>query len=183
MEWSDVGDWIKNNAGKGAALVGSLATGNVPGAVAAGVSMVSGATGTDDPSKALQRLQTDPDTMVKLEQIAHDEEASIRRHLEEMKRLELEDEQARHHEQQKTIRTGDTADDEYVRHTRPGIARQSWWATIAYCLIMEIGHGAGLLESGASPVIAGILIGPAGAYMGFRTADKIGAFKKKLAKR
>lgn len=46
MKWQDVGDWIKRNAGPGAALVGSLVTGNIPGAVAAGVSIVSGATGT-----------------------------------------------------------------------------------------------------------------------------------------
>lgn len=31
----DVGEWIKGNAGAGAALAGSLLTGNVPGAVAA----------------------------------------------------------------------------------------------------------------------------------------------------
>ena len=30
MNWTDVGSWIKDNAGTGAALVGSLLTGNVP---------------------------------------------------------------------------------------------------------------------------------------------------------
>lgn len=30
MEWRDVGDWLKSNAGTGAALVGSLLTGNIP---------------------------------------------------------------------------------------------------------------------------------------------------------
>ena len=39
MNWSDVGSWLKDNAGTGAALVGSLLTGNVPGAVAAGVAL------------------------------------------------------------------------------------------------------------------------------------------------
>ena len=41
MNWKDVGAWVKKNAGPGAALVGSLVTGNVPGAVAAGVSIIS----------------------------------------------------------------------------------------------------------------------------------------------
>ena len=65
MDWSSVGDWIKGNAGSGAALVGSLLTGNIPGAVAAGMSLVSGATGTDNPSDALMQLQTNPDAMLK----------------------------------------------------------------------------------------------------------------------
>ena len=37
MNWSDVGDWIIGNAGNGFSLVGSLLTGNVAGAIAAGV--------------------------------------------------------------------------------------------------------------------------------------------------
>ena len=37
MNWAEVGKWLKENAGIGATLVGSLLTGNVPGAVAAGV--------------------------------------------------------------------------------------------------------------------------------------------------
>lgn len=53
MEWRDVGDWLKNNAGPGAALVGSLLTGNIPGAIAAGVSLVGGATGEANPDKSL----------------------------------------------------------------------------------------------------------------------------------
>lgn len=31
--WSKVGDWLKDNAGSGAALVGSLVTGNVPATI------------------------------------------------------------------------------------------------------------------------------------------------------
>lgn len=34
-----VGDWIKNNAGSGTALVGSLLTGNATGEPAAGISL------------------------------------------------------------------------------------------------------------------------------------------------
>lgn len=41
MDWNGVGTWLKGNAGTGAALVGSLLTGNVPAAVVAGVALVS----------------------------------------------------------------------------------------------------------------------------------------------
>jgi hypothetical protein len=33
MSWSSVGEWLKTNTGSGLALVGSLLTGNVPGAI------------------------------------------------------------------------------------------------------------------------------------------------------
>ena len=128
MNWSDVGDWLKKNAGKGAALIGSLVTGNIPGAVAAGVSMISSATGTDDPAEALAQLQQDPQAVVRLREIAQREQESIRKHIEEMKRLELEDLQRTHETTQRTIRAGDRAEDRFVRWTRPG---QSWVSLIA----------------------------------------------------
>lgn len=40
-DWGKVGGWLKDNAGTGAALVGSLLTGNAPGAIAAGISLVT----------------------------------------------------------------------------------------------------------------------------------------------
>ena len=121
--WSEVGNWIKENAGSGAALVGSLVTGNVPGAIAAGVSLISGSTGTDDPDKALEQLKNNPDALVKLKELYLKNEQSVRNHLENMTRLKLEDEQAQHHEAQLTTRAGDYSDDRLVRWTRP---LQSW---------------------------------------------------------
>lgn len=123
MNWSEVGAWIKDNAGTGAALVGSLLTGNVPGAVAAGVSLVTGATGQATPDKALASLQNDPATMVRLRELAVQEEASIREHIRAMTEAELKDKQAEHEQTQLTIRAGDQAEDGFVRRTRPG---QSW---------------------------------------------------------
>jgi hypothetical protein len=128
MDWKSVGEWIKGNAGAGAALVGSLLTGNLPGAVAAGVAIVSSATGTADPNQALLQLQTDPATMVRLKELAIQDEQSIRAHMEAMTRLALEDAQAEHHETQETIRAGDRAEDRFVRWTRPG---QSWLSLAA----------------------------------------------------
>lgn len=128
MKWSDVGSWIKDNAGTGASLVGSLLTGNVPGAVAAGVALVSGATGTNDPAKALAALQADPATLVRLKELAVQEEASIRQHIQAMEEARLKDAQAEHEQTQLTIRSGDNAEDPFVRRTRPA---QAWLSLVA----------------------------------------------------
>jgi len=178
MNWSDVGSWLKENAGSGAALVGSLLTGNVPGAVAAGVALVSSATGSADPAKALAALQTDPATVLKLRELAVQEEASIREHIRSMEEMRLKDEQAAHEQQQETIRGGDKAEDEYVRHTRPMMARQSWYATMFYVIAFEGLKAAEVFKAGASWDLAMIIIAPAAAYLGFRSMDK---FKKKTS--
>ena len=176
MNWSDVGSWLKENAGSGAALVGSLLTGNVPGAVAAGVALVGSATGTNDPAKALAALQADPATVVKLKELSVQEEASIREHVRAMEEMRLKDEQAAHEQQQLTIRSGDVAEDEYVRNTRPMMARQSWYATMAYILGFEALKALEVFKVGASWDLAMIIIAPAAAYLGFRSLDK---FRKK----
>lgn len=176
MNWTDVGKWLKENAGTGATLVGSLLTGNVPGAVAAGVALVGSATGTNDPVQALAALQSDPATVLKLKELAYKEEASIREHIRAMEEMRLKDEQAAHTEQQQTIRGGDTADDEYVRHTRPMMARQSWYATMAYVIGFEGLKALDVFKVGASWDLSMIVIAPAAAYLGFRSLDK---FRKK----
>lgn len=170
--WTDVGDWLKTNAGSGAALVGSLITGNIPGAVAAGVALVSGATGHSTPDQALAALQSDPASVLKLREMALAEEKSIRDHIRAMKELELVDAQKAHETQQATIRAGDAVEDAYVRHTRPLMARQSWYATMAYVVAFEALKAFGLIQTGAVVELAMLLVAPAGAYLGFRTFDK-----------
>lgn len=172
MNWSDVGDWLKQNAGSGTALIGSLLTGNIPGAVAAGVALVGSATGTNDPAKALMALQSDPATMVRLKELSVQEESDIRNHIRAMEELRFKDAQAEHEQQQLTIRAGDGADDEYVRHTRPMMARQSWYAVMAYIIAFEGLKALKLFDTGASWDLAMILIAPASAYIGFRSLDK-----------
>lgn len=162
MEWSDVGRWLKSNAGTGAALVGSLLTGNVPGAVAAGVSLVSGATGTDDPVKALQAMQTDPAALVRLKEIAAQNEADIRRHIETMERQRLEDAQKGHAETQATIRNADRAEDPFVRRTRPGQSWVSLAAAIAYAFTADP----------VDPYILGLLLALPWSYAGLRQIGK-----------
>ncbi|RLB94498.1 MAG: hypothetical protein DRH26_01040 [Deltaproteobacteria bacterium] len=127
MDWKDVGSWLKDNAGTGTALVGSLLTGNLPGAIASGVALVTGATGQANPDAVLASLQNDPATMIRLKELAIQDEENIRNHVREMTKLQLEDEQKSHETTQLTIRSGDNAEDRLVRWTRP---LQSWTSLI-----------------------------------------------------
>lgn len=162
MDWKDVGSWLKDNAGTGAALVGSLLTGNVPGAVAAGVSLVTGATGEATPDKVLATLQTDPATVVRLRELAVQDEASIRDHIRAMTEAELKDVQAEHAETQATIRAGDAAEDVFVRRTRPAQAWLSLIAAIAYIFAIK----------DPSVEIALLLLTLPWAYAGLRQVGK-----------
>lgn len=162
MDWNSVGGWIKDNAGTGAALVGSLLTGNVPGAVAAGVSMVSSATGTDDPEKAIQQLQGSPAALVKLKKLAYENESSIRQHIESMERLKLEDAQRRHETTQATIQNGDNSQHAFVRNTRPGQSWVSLIAALAYVFVNDQ----------PDVVILGTLLTLPWAYAGLRQVGK-----------
>jgi hypothetical protein len=161
MSWSKVGDWLKDNAGSGVALVGSLVTGNVPAAIAAGVSLISSATGTNNPDAALQVLQSDPTAMLKLKELYYQNEEQVRQHIETMHRLELEDAQAEHHETQETIRAGDKSEDRLVRWTRP---LQSWFSLISAFIYV--------FDGGSDTTIIGLLLTLPWAYAGLRQIGK-----------
>lgn len=122
MSWGKVGDWLKDNVSGGTKLVGSLLTGNLPSAVSTGIGLITGATGEDDPEKALESLKHNPDAMVKLKELYVREEDSVRSHITEMKRLELEDDQASHEQTQNTIRQGDQSEYWFIRAQRPAMA-------------------------------------------------------------
>jgi hypothetical protein len=166
MEWSSVGEWLKSNAGTGAALVGSLLTGNVPGAVAAGVALVSGATGTNNPATALQTLQNDPATVIRLRELAIQEEASIRGHIQAMTEFELKDKQAEHEQTQETIRSGDNAGDVVVRRTRP---LQSWLSLIG--ALAYVGYCTGA-DKPIDVTVLGLLLTLPWTYAGLREIGK-----------
>lgn len=166
MDWKDVGGWLKNNAGTGAALVGSLLTGNIPGAVAAGVSLVSSATGEATPDKALAVLQADPATLLRLRELALQEEASIREHIRAMTEAQLKDEQAEHEQTQTTIRAGDAAEDPFVRRTRPG---QSWLSLVA--ALVYVGYCTAAPQDIDATVLTLLLTLP-WAYAGLRQVGK-----------
>ncbi|WP_102798743.1 hypothetical protein [Bowmanella denitrificans] len=78
-----------------------------------------------------------------------------------------------HQEQQNTIRSGDNAEDPYVRQTRPKIVRRSFWVLTAYIFGFEALHAFGK-GTGADWEIALVLAAPVLAYFGFRTWDKAG---------
>lgn len=83
-------------------------------------------------------------------------------------------------ESQSTIRTEMQTGDEYVKHTRPMMARISTYTGLGYIvlaeLISKIAQFNGKTISGADVAMAGTLLGPAGFYMTMRTVD---AFSQK----
>jgi len=171
--WSKVGDWIKDNAGNGASLVGSLLTGNVPGAIAAGVSMISGATGTNNPEMALNELKNNPDALVKLKELYYKNEDSIRVHIESIERLKLEDLQHEHKTTSNVIIEGQkNADGWFEKNSRPAMA----WISLIFsglyvkeCLSQSVEINFLALT---------VLSGGYFAWMGLRTLDKRTQAKK-----
>ena len=75
------------------------------------------------------------------------------------------------------IASADASSDEYVRHTRPKIARQSWYFGSAFVFGFEVAKVFGYGE-GAPVEIALTLLAPALAYSGFRTLDKFAKVRK-----
>ena len=167
--WKDVGAWLSRNGTEGANLVGSLLTGNLGNAVEAGVKLVSGATYYQTPDQALSTLQNDPQALERLKKMANDNEASIRSHLLEMERIQLQDKQLEQKETQDTIRAGDVAEDVFVRSTRPGMAWMGLLGSIAYVT---------LIDNPNEKVFDGLMMLPY-IYMGLRTFDKLSALRAK----
>lgn len=172
MSWSDVGDWIKENANNGAALVGSLLTGNVPGAIAAGVSMVSGVTGTTEPEKALERLKADPKLAIELERVKNERAEEVNRHIESIAIAELEDKQKEHETTAKVIVEGQkAAETGFEKKSRPAMAWVSLLATILYAFV-------GLFKGSPVDLLTiTVLSGGYYAWMGLRSLDKNTASK------
>lgn len=178
MDWKKVGDWLKKNAVPGLSVAGALVTGGVPAAIAMGASLIQSATGQSDPDEALKVLQSDPQAVIRLKELVFQNEENIRQHLRATEEARLKDLQAEHREQQDTIRSGDNSQDEYVRHTRPMMARWSFYVTAFYVLASEGYRAYDSAFGGARVDVAAMLASPAWAYLGFRTADKISAIFK-----
>ena len=131
--------------------------------------------------KLIEKLIPDPaqkaEAQLKLAQMAQDGELAKMANETKLKELELADGQSAHKEQQDTIKNGDNASDEYVRHTRPMMARQSWYGGLLYIFGFEIAK-VFAYGTGAQFEIAMTILAPALAYMGFRTLDKFTGWKK-----
>jgi hypothetical protein len=52
------------------------------------------------------------------------------------------------------------------------MARQAWYAAAGYIIGFEAAKAFGLIQTGAVMELAMLLLGPAGAYLGFRSFDK-----------
>lgn len=167
MSWSKVGDFLKSNADKGASLIGSLLTGNVLGAVSAGASMVMSATGQETPELALEELKANPEAMVKLRELQYKNEADIRKHLEQMTLMSLQDKQKEHDTTSKVIVEGQlVAEKGFEKLSRPSMAWVSLLASIAYSFYAIMN------DKEVDILVLTILSGGYFAWMGLRTIDK-----------
>lgn len=170
-----VGGWFGNDS----------TTAKAADSVASIVETVNGAINPADQQRVLEQklAQLPPEQLVQLEVL----KVQLQQFQLEREKAQLADQQAAHHEQQDTIRNGDNATDEYVRQTRPLMARLSLYSSIFYVMMMSLGQQAGAVAGAfghafAMPApdwdIALMLATPALGYLGFRTLDGFARYSK-----
>ncbi|WP_078000358.1 hypothetical protein [Edwardsiella tarda] len=168
-----IGGWFGGDAAKTADSVAGI------------VETVNGAINPADKQRVLEQklAQLPPEQLVQLESM----KVQLEQIQLERQKAQLADQQAAHHEQQETIRNGDDATDEYVRQTRPRMARLSLYSSIAYVMLMSLGQQAGAISAAfghafSMPApdwdIALMLATPALGYLGFRTLDGFARYSK-----
>lgn len=168
-----VGGWFGSDAAKTADSVAGI------------VETVNGAINPQDQQRVLEQklAQLPPEQFVQLESL----KVQLEQYQLDLQKAKLADQQAAHHEQQETIRNGDNATDEYVRQTRPLMARLSLYSSIAYVMLMSLGQQAGAVSDAfghgfSMPApdwdIALMLATPALSYLGFRTLDGFARYSK-----
>ena len=168
-----VGGWFGSDTAKAADSVASI------------VGTVNGAINPAAQQRVLEQklAQLPPEQLVQLEGL----KVQLQQFQLEREKAQMVDQQAAHHEQQETIRNGDNATDEYVRQTRPLMARLSLYSSIAYVMIMSLGQQAGAVAGAFGHAfsmpepdwdIALMLATPALGYLGFRTLDGFARYSK-----
>lgn len=168
-----VGGWFGSDTARAADSVASI------------VETVNGAINPADQQRVLEQklAQLPPEQLVQLETL----KVQLQQFQLERDKAQMADQQAAQHEQQETIRNGDNATDEYVRQTRPLMARLSLYSSIAYVMIMSLGQQAGAVAGAFSHAftmpepdwdIALMLATPALGYLGFRTLDGFARYSK-----
>ncbi|MEY7696521.1 hypothetical protein [Klebsiella quasipneumoniae] len=164
---------------------GDSATAKAADSVASIVETVNGAINPADQQRVLEQklAQLPPEQLVQLETL----KVQLQQFQLERDKAQMADQEAAHHEQQETIRNGDNATDEYVRQTRPLMARLSLYSSIAYVMIMSLGQQAGAVAGAfghtfSMPApdwdISLMLATPALGYLGFRTLDGFARYSK-----
>lgn len=168
-----VGGWFGGDAEKTADSVAGV------------VESVGNAINPADQQRVLEQklAQLPPEQLVQLESF----KVQLEQFQLERDKAKLADQQAAHHEQQETIRNGDNATDEYVRQTRPLMARLSLYSSILYVMLMSLGQQAGAVAGAYGHAfvmpapdwdIALMLATPALGYLGFRTLDGFARYSK-----
>lgn len=168
-----VGGWFGSDTARAADSVASI------------VETVNGAISPADQQRVLEQklAQLPPEQLVQLETL----KVQLQQFQLERDKAQMADQQAAQHEQQETIRNGDNATDEYVRQTRPLMARLSLYSSIAYVMIMSLGQQAGAVAGAFGHAftmpepdwdIALMLATPALGYLGFRTLDGFARYSK-----
>lgn len=127
MSWDKVGDFIKDNAGAGASILGALLTGGSTAAISSAISIVAGVTGTTEPDKALAALKNSPNLMMELEVAKLKRETEIDKHVFDMAKISS----GEHEQTQLTVRNGDNQKGA-IKWVRPLHATVSLVAAIAY---------------------------------------------------
>ena len=164
---------------------GDSDTAKAADSVASIVEAVNSAINPADQQRVLEQklAQLPPDQLVQLETL----KVQLQQFQLERDKAQMADQQAAHHEQQETIRNGDNATDEYVRQTRPLMARLSLYSSIAYVMVMSLGQQAGAVAGAfghafSMPApdwdISLMLATPALGYLGFRTLDGFARYSK-----
>lgn len=164
---------------------GDSDTAKAADSVASIVEAVNSAINPADQQRVLEQklAQLPPEQLVQLETL----KVQLQQFQLERDKAQMADQQAAHHEQQETIRNGDNATDEYVRQTRPLMARLSLYSSIAYVMIMSLGQQAGAVAGAFGHAfsmpepdwdIALMLATPALGYLGFRTLDGFARYSK-----
>ncbi|WP_209634642.1 MULTISPECIES: hypothetical protein [Serratia] len=168
-----VGSWFGGDAAKAADSVAGI------------VETVNSAVNPQDQQRVLEQklAQLPPEQLVKLEGL----KVQLEQFQLERDKAHLADQQAAHHEQQETIRNGDDSVDEYVRRTRPLMARLSLYSSVIYVLLMAVGQQAAAIATAMGHAmtmpepdwdIALMLATPALGYLGFRTLDGFARYSK-----
>ncbi|WP_262032680.1 holin family protein [Serratia liquefaciens] len=168
--------------------IGSLFGGDTAktaNSVAGIVETVGNAVSPQDQQRVLEQklAQLSPEQLVQLESL----KVQLQQFQLERDKAVLADRQAAHHEQQETVRNGDNSVDEYVRRTRPLMARLSLYSSILYVLLLAIGQQGASISTAAGHAmvmpepdwdIALMLAMPALTYLGFRTLDGFARYSK-----
>ncbi|HFV9293922.1 hypothetical protein J8631_02110 [Serratia fonticola] len=168
--------------------IGSLFGGDTAktaNSVAGIVETVGNAVSPQDQQRVLEQklAQLSPEQLVQLESL----KVQLQQFQLERDKAVLADRQAAHHEQQETVRNGDNSVDEYVRRTRPLMARLSLYSSILYVLLLAIGQQGASIATAAGHAmvmpepdwdIALMLAMPALTYLGFRTLDGFARYSK-----